>query len=93
MDLNDLVNRQIPPEPWEEGEKTPWHEPEFSQRMLREHLSQEHDAASTQAFDESQYRDLLAEAGFEASEIIPSLMGVEEGDDFYIVLLAQKGNG
>lgn len=50
-------------------------------------------AASTQAFDESQYRDLLADAGFEASQIIPSLTGAEKGDDFYIVLLAEKGNG
>ncbi len=34
------------PEPWEEGDKIPWNEPEFSARMLREHLSQEHDKAS-----------------------------------------------
>jgi hypothetical protein len=26
--------------------KIPWNEPEFSRRMLREHLSQEHDRAS-----------------------------------------------
>jgi SAM-dependent methyltransferase len=32
--------------PWAEGEKIPWHEPAFSQRMLREHLSQEHNMAS-----------------------------------------------
>lgn len=30
----------------ERGDNIPWHEPEFSARMLREHLSQEHDAAS-----------------------------------------------
>jgi len=46
MKLLDLVFRQSPPEPWAEGEKIPWNDPEFSQRMLREHLSQEHDAAS-----------------------------------------------
>jgi SAM-dependent methyltransferase len=34
------------PHPWEEGDNIPWHEPGFSQRMLVEHLSQEHDAAS-----------------------------------------------
>jgi len=44
--LLDLVNRTPAPEPWEEGENIPWDEPGFSQRMLREHLSQEHDAAS-----------------------------------------------
>jgi SAM-dependent methyltransferase len=34
------------PAPWTEGTKIPWADPEFSERMLREHLSQEHDAAS-----------------------------------------------
>ena len=34
------------PQPWAEGEKIPWNEPEFSRRMLKEHLSQRHDAAS-----------------------------------------------
>ncbi len=34
------------PEPWSEGEKIPWNEPEFSKRMLKYHLDQEHDLAS-----------------------------------------------
>jgi SAM-dependent methyltransferase len=34
------------PIPWAEGEKIPWNDPEFSKRMLKEHLSQKHDAAS-----------------------------------------------
>jgi len=46
MDLLDIVHRRAVPAPWEEGEKIPWHEPGFSRRMLREHLSQEHDWAS-----------------------------------------------
>jgi SAM-dependent methyltransferase len=46
MKLLDLVHRSRVPAPWAEGEKLPWHEPGFSQRMLREHLSQAHDAAS-----------------------------------------------
>jgi SAM-dependent methyltransferase len=33
-----------PPRPWEDG--LPWHEPEFSKRMLAEHLTQDHDLAS-----------------------------------------------
>jgi SAM-dependent methyltransferase len=45
MNLLDLVSRQ-PPRPWVDGEKIPWDEPGFSARMLREHLSQQHDAAS-----------------------------------------------
>ena len=46
MNLIDIVNRTPTPSPWAEGEKIPWNEPGFSARMLREHLSQEHDAAS-----------------------------------------------
>jgi SAM-dependent methyltransferase len=46
MNLLDMVCRQPVPEPWAEGEKIPWNDPEFSQRMLEEHLSQTHDAAS-----------------------------------------------
>lgn len=43
--LSTLVERE-PPEPWSPGSKLPWHEPDFSARMLREHLSQRHDRAS-----------------------------------------------
>jgi len=46
MNLLDLVNRSNPPLPWAEGDNIPWNEPGFSRRMLKEHLSQEHDAAS-----------------------------------------------
>lgn len=46
MDLMDIVLRQSVPRPWAEGEKIPWNDPDFSRRMLLEHLSQEHDAAS-----------------------------------------------
>ena len=46
MQLFDLIDRSPVPIPWEEGDNIPWHEPEFSARMLREHLSQSHDAAS-----------------------------------------------
>lgn len=44
--LLGIVRRHPAPEPWSEGEKIPWHDPDFSRRMLREHLSQDHDAAS-----------------------------------------------
>ena len=46
MNLLDIVRRQPTPEPWREGDNIPWHEPEFSRRMLNEHLTQAHDAAS-----------------------------------------------
>ena len=46
MNLLDFIQRQAVPEPWSEGEKIPWNDPDFSQRMLQEHLTQAHDAAS-----------------------------------------------
>lgn len=44
--LDIVESRGQLPLPWEEGDNIPWHESGFSQRMLSEHLSQEHDAAS-----------------------------------------------
>ncbi len=44
--LNDLINRSCPPTPWTEGDNIPWDDPDFSNRMLAEHLSQDHDLAS-----------------------------------------------
>ncbi len=44
--LLNVVHRKKVPKPWEEAEKIPWNDPDFSRRMLKEHLSQKHDAAS-----------------------------------------------
>ncbi len=46
MKLSEILSRKLPSEPWEEGEKIPWNDPLFSERMLAEHLSQDHDWAS-----------------------------------------------
>ncbi|HZW03942.1 MAG TPA: methyltransferase domain-containing protein [Anaerolineaceae bacterium] len=46
MSLRSLIARNPTPEPWSEGDNIPWNEPGFSARMLTEHLSQAHDAAS-----------------------------------------------
>lgn len=45
MDLDALLRRS-PVVPFAPGSGIPWDEPEFSRRMLREHLSQLHDRAS-----------------------------------------------
>ncbi len=44
--LLDVIRRGAAPAPWTEGEKIPWGDAGFSRRMLKEHLSQAHDAAS-----------------------------------------------
>ncbi len=46
MYLLDLVALTHQLGPWAEGDNIPWSEPGFSERMLREHLSQGHDMAS-----------------------------------------------
>ena len=48
--LLDIVTRVPNPIPWSEGDNIPWNEPGFSERMLSEHLSQEHDAASRREY-------------------------------------------
>ena len=45
MPLIDLLSRPWPPTPWS-GTNLPWGDPEFSERMLAEHLSDSHDLAS-----------------------------------------------
>jgi SAM-dependent methyltransferase len=45
LKLEDLVSRSSP-QPWSGATKIPWADPGFSERMLREHLCQEHDRAS-----------------------------------------------
>jgi SAM-dependent methyltransferase len=49
MRLADLWRRAARPAPWREGDNIPWNDPAFSARMLDEHLSQAHDAASRRA--------------------------------------------
>ncbi len=46
MNLLDLISRPSVPAPWAEGDNIPWNDPDFSERMLKEHLRQDHDAAS-----------------------------------------------
>jgi SAM-dependent methyltransferase len=43
--LKKFINRDSI-RPWDEGDNIPWNNPEFSERMLKEHLDQGHDAAS-----------------------------------------------
>ena len=49
MRLIDIVHRLPDAIAWREGDNIPWSEPEFSARMLREHLTQDHDMASRRA--------------------------------------------
>jgi len=46
MKLLDLIDRDKKPVSWAEADNIPWNDADFSERMLQEHLSQDHDAAS-----------------------------------------------
>jgi SAM-dependent methyltransferase len=46
MELLDIFHQGDPPLPWSVEETFPWQDPDFSRRILKEHLSQQHDAAS-----------------------------------------------
>ena len=46
MRIPDLIRDSLPPMPWAQGDNIPWNDPEISARMLREHLSPDHDLAS-----------------------------------------------
>ncbi|WP_197282088.1 class I SAM-dependent methyltransferase [Dethiosulfatarculus sandiegensis] len=67
--LTDLLNIDFSfKDLWQGQYKIPWDEPEFSRRMLREHLSQDHDLASRrESFIQSQTkwinRNILPEPG------------------------------
>lgn len=41
-----IYNRPERPDPWINGGNLPWDDPDFSERMLREHLDESHGAAS-----------------------------------------------
>lgn len=49
IDLHALIRLPARPRAWAEGDNIPWNEPAFSRRMLAQHLSQDHDAASRRA--------------------------------------------
>jgi len=66
MNLNDVIHRNMALRPWEEGEKIPWNDPGFSRRMLREHLTQKHDAASRRTSKIKRHVDWLQQVVLES---------------------------
>lgn len=88
MDLRWLIEREAP-EPWSHGGKIPWHEPGFSARMLREHLSQGHDLASRRS------AKIDAQVEWLDRELLPphsSVLDLGCGPGFYSLRLAALGH-
>ena len=89
MKLSELIERPAL-EPWRTAPGIPWHEPEFSERMLREHLSQEHDAASRRLERIDRHVEWLHE------QVVPrtrgSVLDLGCGPGLYTSRLARRGH-
>jgi SAM-dependent methyltransferase len=88
VDIRELLERE-PPKPWSHGGKIPWDEPGFSARMLREHLSQNHDLASRRS------TAIDAQVEWLCGEILPIRAAVLDlgcGPGLYTSRLARLGH-
>ena len=56
--LRRIYNRPDPPPLWQGGGNLPWNDPDFSARMLREHLDEGHGAATRQAAERAAQREV-----------------------------------
>jgi SAM-dependent methyltransferase len=91
MNLIDIVYRNMNLHPWEEGEKIPWNDPEFSRRMLKEHLTQKHDAASRRTSIIKKHVDWIHRIVLEGR---PSrILDLGCGPGLYSSRLAELGHG
>ena len=84
-----IFHRPERPRPWQNGGNLPWDDPEFSARMLREHLDQSHGAASRKA------QERAAAAGLAVGKMgwrrDAHVLDVTCGPGLYAVALAGRG--
>ena len=90
MDLSDLVDRKVPPEPWAEGTTIPWDDEEFSRRMLKEHLDPGHDLASRRPSLIDQQVDWLHKEVLDGEPT--RILDLGCGPGLYAVRLARLGH-
>ena len=87
--LWQIYNRPTQPTPWAYGGNLPWDEPGFSTRMLREHLSESHHAASrTKEGRETQMRWLTQKLHLQAGQ---HLLDATCGPGLYAIPWAAEG--
>jgi SAM-dependent methyltransferase len=84
-----IYNRPERPFPWTTGGNLPWDDPDFSRRMLREHLDESHGAASRQAAERDMQLNWFWDKLNLASE--KRLLDVTCGPGLYAVELARRG--
>ncbi|MCP3996557.1 MAG: class I SAM-dependent methyltransferase [bacterium] len=90
LSLQDLIDRTSPPSPWAEGDNIPWNDPEFSKRMLNEHLSQDHDLASRRTAKIEAQLDRLAD---DMPSPPAQVLDLACGPGLYLNRLAARGYG
>jgi SAM-dependent methyltransferase len=84
-----IYERSERPAAWTQGGNLPWNDPDFSGRMLREHLDESHGAASRTAAERTQQIDWLwAQLGLQPGM---RLLDVTCGPGLYAVELARRG--
>lgn len=87
--LWQIYKRAERPEPWDKDGNLPWNDPDFSRRMLREHLDESHGAASrVTAEREQQLAWLWSRLGLQAGA---SVLDLTCGPGLYAVALAERG--
>lgn len=88
MKISDIANRPDIFTICETGAKIPWNEPEFSQRMLQNHLDQEHDWASRSKAIIRRHTDwIIAQLPNPHARILD----LSCGPGLYTHMLAQRG--
>ncbi|OHY55286.1 class I SAM-dependent methyltransferase [Shewanella algae] len=87
MNINKLISQHLPIRLLPNESKIPWNDADFSQRMLENHLSQEHDWASRKLAVIERQVDWLC------SQLAPGakVLDLGCGPGFYTQLLAKRG--
>lgn len=86
--LEHIYRRPDPPPLWVNGGNLPWNDPDFSARMLREHLDESHGAASRTTAERTLQLDWLWEKLALTSG--SRILDVTCGPGLYAVPLAQR---
>ncbi len=84
-----IFRRPDPPPLWAGGGNLPWNNPAFSERMLREHLTDDHGAASRNSTERQLQLDWLWEKL--ALEPGARVLDITCGPGLYAVPLAERG--
>lgn len=88
--ISDIIQRNPVPTPWSEGDNIPWNEPGFSKRMLKEHLTQDHHAASRRTEKINAHIDWIHKKALEGQP--GKLLDLGCGPGLYASRLAHLGH-